>query len=95
MKLVSSYDNINDAVDYRRRSANSARFAIDAAKREIENIASEFFGIETSILDGINDQTDADYLTENFIKDRHAKLREAYKRLYHFKAELKLLGEDP
>lgn len=94
MKLVSSYDNLNDMADYRRRSATSARFAIDAAKREIENIASEFFGIEGSIIDGIRDQTDADYLTENFIKDRHTKLREAYKRLYHFRAELKALGED-
>jgi len=94
MKLVSSYDNINDMADYRRRSANSARFAIDAAKREIENIASEFFGIEGSILDGMDDQTDAEYLTEDFLKSRVVKLNEAYRRLYHFKAELKELGEN-
>lgn len=94
MKLISSYDNINDMADYRMRSATSARFAIDSAKKEIENIASEFFGVEDTIIDGMSDQTDADYLTEDFLKSRVIKLREAYRRLYHFKAELKLLGED-
>jgi hypothetical protein len=95
MKLVSSYDNINDLADYRRRSATSARFAIDAAKTEITNIASEFVGIEGSIIDGMADQTDADYLTEDFLKSRLTKLSEAYRRLYHFKAELKEMGEEP
>jgi hypothetical protein len=94
MKLVSSYDNINDMADYRRRSATSARFAIDAAKTEIANIASEFVGIENTILDGMTDKTDADYLTEDFLQSRITKLNEAYRRLYHFRAELKEMGED-
>ena len=95
MSLISSYDNINDMADYRHRSANTARFAIDAAKAEISNIASEFNGIEDTMLDGIADLTDADYLTEDFLPSRLVKLREAYRRLHHFKAELKTYGEEP
>lgn len=94
MKPTSSYDNITGIADWKRQSITSARFQYDVAKREIENIASEMFGIEGSIIDAIKDKDDADYIANQYLKDRQAKLSEAFRRLFYFQAELKSYGED-
>lgn len=93
MKLISSYDNASDEKHVRRNNATAARMMVDAAKMEIGALAEEFCGIEDTIMDGLEDDETADWAIE-FISTRRLKLEEAYRRLKHFRAELKEYGDE-
>lgn len=71
------------------RDTNSAISEIREARSEILDLASEFAGIESTIIEGITDESDAIYLTEDFLSDRLDRLRQAYQKLHYYANKLR------
>ena len=94
MKLVSSYDRANDDKQQAMMSENALRNLYQISKQEIENIASEFVGIDGVLLDAIKDDEDADYIVNGFLPTRLLLLRPAFGRMQRARKELKELGLD-
>jgi len=94
MKLVSSYDRATDDEQQAMMSENALRNLYQISKQEIENIASEFVGIEGVLLDAIKDDEDADYLVNAFLPTRLLMLRPAFSRMQRARKELEEMDLD-
>lgn len=92
MKLVSSYDGIDDTASWRIKSMNSARFAMAAALAEMRNISNDVAGLATDIEDFTAEQAEIAEVVKK-LKEKAAKLEEVSKRYHHFKTELASYGD--
>lgn len=86
--MISSYDKATDEPILRRKSADAAYFAMEAALTELKMHAEELNNIDQAFFESQRDQEDTEYLI-SFLRDKASRIEDCNSRYHYFKAELK------